>query len=466
MDIRGSLRRLQDRVLQITPATLTTYLLFCVFGMGSWVALNGIWAEISVLVTTLPECFTLPSILAVAVQVANVGPLTYIIIKYSFQHCSVRTITIETVAVLAIVGIGLVACILLTLMWDRTAVVGGDVHSVALIVLTFGLALVDCTSTLVFIPFMKHFPAQYISALYIGEGLSGVLPSVLALSQGFVNESLVCVGNYTGTEGLDFHVSPSVYIIFLSSLTLLCGLAFIAIVTLPMVRKQILPPTMSVLSRSAPKTSSPVCSLGGSVQVESERETTPLRSSEEEVVEKEDSEKYMSFDQGGEDSTSGEPDSPLIHSGKSRSSGGEEEPFPDPYGDRRGARCCGARVCSASSPSTQLGKLLRVAWSSLPLLVCMLIVNFITNGALPSISAFVFKPYGNTVYHVAINLGILASPLAILLYVLLSYKSRTLVVVLTAISCVLSVYVLVVAVLSPDPPLKDHVIGDLIIVSG
>lgn len=466
MDIRASLRKLRDRVSQITPSTLVTYLLFCVFGMGSWVALNGIWAEISVLVTTLPECFTLPSILAVAVQVANIGPLAYIIIKYSLQHCPVRTITIETVAVLAIVSIGLVACILLTLMWDRTAMVGGDIHSVALIVLTFGLALVDCTSTLVFIPFMKHFPAQYISALYIGEGMSGVLPSVLALSQGFVNDSLVCVGNYTGTEALGIHYSPSVYFIFLGSLTLLCGLAFIAIVTLPIVRKQILPHTMSVSSRTTRKSGSPVCSLGGSVQVESERETTPLRSSEEEVVENKDSEKYTSFDEGRENSTSGEPDSPLIYSGRNRGSEDEEEPFPDPSGERRRAGCCGTRPCSATSPSTYLGRLLRVGWNSLPLLVCMLIVNFITNGALPSISAFVFKPYGNTVYHVAINLGILANPLAVLFYVLLPYKSRTLVVILTAISCVLSVYVLVVAILSPNPPLKDHIIGDLIIVSG
>lgn len=44
-------------------------LLATVFGIGAWVAINGLWVELPLLVTYLPEGWTLPSYLSVIIQV-------------------------------------------------------------------------------------------------------------------------------------------------------------------------------------------------------------------------------------------------------------------------------------------------------------------------------------------------------------------------------------------------------------
>ncbi|XP_050837975.1 solute carrier family 52, riboflavin transporter, member 3 isoform X4 [Serinus canaria] len=54
---------------------LLTHILACAFGMGSWVAINGLWVEVPLLVTVLPEQWYLPSYITIIIQMANVGPL-------------------------------------------------------------------------------------------------------------------------------------------------------------------------------------------------------------------------------------------------------------------------------------------------------------------------------------------------------------------------------------------------------
>ena len=153
----GLLESCWDNFKTKLPKSPLTYFLFCVFGIGSWIAVNGIWAEISVLTLTLPECSKLAAILVVTIQIANVGPLLYTLIKYLFQRCGwvSKQIHLERVTVALIVTIGVVACVLLAVFWDSTASLGNAVHSVAIITLTFFLALTDCTSSVVFIPFMN-----------------------------------------------------------------------------------------------------------------------------------------------------------------------------------------------------------------------------------------------------------------------------------------------------------------------
>ena len=74
--------------------------------------------------------------------------------------------------------------------------------SVWLISLTAVLAFVDCTSSVVYIPYMANFLPQYMSALYLGEGMSSLVPGLVGLAQGVggttqcINKS-VTVGNRT-----------------------------------------------------------------------------------------------------------------------------------------------------------------------------------------------------------------------------------------------------------------------------
>ena len=47
------------------------------FGISSWISINGLWVELPLLVNRLPESWSLASYLSVIVQIANLGPITY-----------------------------------------------------------------------------------------------------------------------------------------------------------------------------------------------------------------------------------------------------------------------------------------------------------------------------------------------------------------------------------------------------
>lgn len=401
------------RCRALSRDALLTYLLFCAFGIGSWVAINGIWAEISVLVLTLPECYKLASILVVVIQVANVGPLSYALLRYVFQRLSFKQIHLERVTVYVLVVVGTISCVFLSLFWSHTATILGSVHSVALIVLTLSVAVVDCTSSVVFLPFMTHFPSEYISALYVGEGLSGVLPSVFALTQGFVNDSLHCVASYPGRFVLGINFSPNVFFIFLAAMMLICGAAFTLINALPSVRKQ----------QVAPVSASP-----------------PVNHSDsEESTHEEEGE-----DEGWDDRNVLTPPS--------------ESPSPTtPLSVRRS-------FVMKEHPGASTWRLLSILKRNCTIFVCLGLLNFATNGVLPSLSPYTFTPYGNSVYHLAINLGLLANPLAALFYAVVSQKSPPITAMLTAVSCLLGLYLFTTALLNPAPLLCGNVAGKIIVV--
>jgi len=47
-------------------------LLAVLFGISSWISINGLWVELPLLVQELPEGWALPSYLSIIVQVANI----------------------------------------------------------------------------------------------------------------------------------------------------------------------------------------------------------------------------------------------------------------------------------------------------------------------------------------------------------------------------------------------------------
>ncbi|XP_030319172.1 solute carrier family 52, riboflavin transporter, member 3 isoform X2 [Calypte anna] len=158
---------------------LLTHLLACAFGMGSWVAINGLWVELPVLVTVLPEQWDLPSYITIIIQMANVGPL-FVTLMHRFRPGLLK----EVAVIYVVVSVGVLACLLLAFLWSHVSVIAGRTHSTAFLVLTFFLALVDCTSSVTFLPFMMQLEPQYLTTFFIGEGLSGLIPAVIALGQG------------------------------------------------------------------------------------------------------------------------------------------------------------------------------------------------------------------------------------------------------------------------------------------
>ena len=71
----------EERHLVSTPPThvpVALLLLFFLFGLGSWVAINGLFAELPALIVQLPEGPALPAALNLAIQASNAVMLAYV----------------------------------------------------------------------------------------------------------------------------------------------------------------------------------------------------------------------------------------------------------------------------------------------------------------------------------------------------------------------------------------------------
>lgn len=402
----------------LNAISIVTYALFCFFGLGSWVAINGVWAQLPVLTVSLPECYKLASILTVIIQVANIGPLAYTITKLLWRKLDWNQFNLEVCAVFLLVVIGTLSCVLLALFWRHIAVVGTEEHSVALISLIFMLSLVDCTSSVVFVPFMKHFPVVYLSGLYIGEGLSGVLPSVIALIQGSANNSIGCGYNYSSYTELGINFSTNVYFALLAVLMFLCGAAFLGLLGLPWPRKE------------RAKTKSHI----------------PLKQEEDNV----------------------EPSKVHVINYNKHPRSADQAPLmssDDDSSDKSNVKVLRISQTVLVSPTLTLGRqVLIVLYDNAAVLSCIFLISFLTNGSLSSVSSFAFGAYTNQIFHVAVNLGLIANPMATLLFALLPAKSRILTAFLTIVAYLFGVYMLAIALMHSDPPLKG-ITGGVVIVS-
>ncbi|KAK8762089.1 hypothetical protein V5799_026643 [Amblyomma americanum] len=189
------------------------------FGVSAWVSVNGLWVQMPLLVPVLPEGWNLGSVLVVVIQVANVGPLAYTLAR---NHLGIRCSVHVTLFV------GLTASVLLVFLWRRTV----GAHSVAFIALAFFLACVDCTSSVLYMPFMARYPPQFLFWYMVGEGLSGLVPAALALAQGVGTtggENSTTNSNATeGAAGAGRHGPRFSVEAFLSMLCVIVALSWMA----------------------------------------------------------------------------------------------------------------------------------------------------------------------------------------------------------------------------------------------
>lgn len=380
--------------------SLLTHLLAVLFGMGSWVSINGLWVELPLIVPDIPEGWYLPSYLSVVIQIANVGPL-FVTLMHRFRPGALN----EAAVIYFIIGLGTVSTFLLGFFWKETVVVGGVPRSVALLALTFFLAAVDCTSSVTFLPFMMRLKPQYLTTYYIGEGVSGLLPALVALIQGVgvvrcVNgtQSLnhtAGTSNGSSAFGLQAQYQPAnfsaeVFFFFLSAMMLVCLVAFLLLNYHPAVA------TEHSNSRYANKAK---------------------------------------------------------HRAPKNKNWAEQKPMMDPYRPPN------------QKPRSSFG---RGSYSWLQVLYIFVIlawVNALSNVVLPSVQSYSCLPYGNNIYHLSATLAAVANPLACFIAMFLPIRSLLLMGALTVGGSGLGAYIMFMAVLSPCPLLVNEVTGGVVIVA-
>ncbi|XP_029448167.1 riboflavin transporter 2-like [Rhinatrema bivittatum] len=380
---------------------LGVHLLACLLGMGSWVAINGMWVELPLMIPEVPEGWHLPSYLTVLIQFANIGPL-FVTLMHRFQPGRLN----ETAVIYTIVSIGVLACLLLAFFWRETTLVIGAPHSTALLVLIFFLSVVDCTSSVTFLPYMMQLKAHYLTTYFIGEGLSGLIPGFVALGQGVgvlhcVNgslpESLFLDTNITISSHLHAEYQPArfpvqIFFLFLCGMMTMCLLAFALLNHLACVRRE----------RNNVRGQPGVQEAGGEADLS--KKTTESR--------------------------------PMINHTAS-----EKRQIQSSFGSKM-----------YSWPQI-ISIFLLLAWA-----------NALTNGVLPAVQSYSCLPYGNSAYHLSATLAALANPLACCITLVLPNRSLMTLGILTTIGTGIGSYILAMAVLSPCPLLLHTNIGVILIV--
>lgn len=229
--------------------SLLTHLLACLFGIGSWISINGLWVELPLIVPQIPEGWYLPSYLSVFIQMANIGPL-FVTLMHHFRPGALN----ETAIIYGVIGLGTAASFLLGFFWKKTVVVAGAPRSVALLILTFFLSAVDCTSSVTFLPFMMRLKPHFLTTYYIGEGVSGLLPALVALVQGVgvlncvnrtqsLNQTLNGSSNFMTfalqAQYQSANFSAEVFFFFLSAMMVVCLLAFLLLNYHPSIAREL-----------------------------------------------------------------------------------------------------------------------------------------------------------------------------------------------------------------------------------
>lgn len=187
-----------------TDRKLLVDLLAGLFGISAWLSVNAMYTQLPLLVQSAPEGWNLPSYLSILIQLANIG-----VILFSLKQRYCPKLINNNKIIYFVMILGSCSLVLMAFFYDRTLVILGELHSIPLFILTYCIALVGCTSSVLFIPFMNHYPQVYLISYMIGEGLSGFIPSIVSLIQGVGgNPSCVNTTSETGETKLVPHTSP------------------------------------------------------------------------------------------------------------------------------------------------------------------------------------------------------------------------------------------------------------------
>ena len=205
------------------------YGLIIVLNLCTWIDLNSVWIELPLIVNSAPEGWTLPSTLSLIISLANIFPVMVIVMRWRLGK---RFSEIPFIYIIIIVGV--IACVSIGLFWNHHTRIFGQDRSLALIVFVFALAMLDCTSSLVFCDYMRRFKPKYLQAMFMGESLTGTIPTIIALAQG-VGGEVQCIRNNQTKMLEPLYTEPRFSVsVFFFLVTGIIGLSLVAFMLLRM----------------------------------------------------------------------------------------------------------------------------------------------------------------------------------------------------------------------------------------
>lgn len=338
-------------------------------------------------------------------QLAQVGPILLLLMKCkcvsccsnSFSRCLRKGAVSDRAIVYGLLIIGMIAGTCLASFWDKTMVIFGQTRSYVFFICVFFLAILDCTCTIAFLTYIGVFRGDYVTALYIGEGISSLLPSLFALLQGTGDSSHECFNSTTNstltniawsnsTIELNLNESKkkprfsiSTYFWLLLSTLIVSFLAFLVLEFYPGFRKERI---------SNKHTSSP-------------------------------SHRYSI------DSKADKQESPLIRK----------------------------RKRSTIYKAKQANK--KKNLDKFVLFTAITFISFVLYGILPALSSYSAMPYGSKIMHLSSTLALISQPISSMFATFFRIKSTSNMIKLLIFTILLSSYIIMASFMSPCPPFKN-----------
>lgn len=131
---------------EFSSRRLVLKVLALLFGVSAWLGINSSYVELPLLVQTAPESWSLPSYMVIVIQLANL-PLLF--------TCLQRARLLNNSAyIFSLLLVGFVGAIVFGFVYEKTTKIFDEDRSLALLVIVFGFALVGCTSSVAFMPYM------------------------------------------------------------------------------------------------------------------------------------------------------------------------------------------------------------------------------------------------------------------------------------------------------------------------
>ena len=425
--------------------SVAVYIAVVLFSMSTWMDVVGVWIEMPLLVTTLPEGWSLPSYVTIIIQAANVLPLVYFITQ-KFQERSSKSeanktlkgLDAEVILTLVIISVAAVNIFVLSFLWPITSFIGGRRHSVVMLSQMIPTAVTSGMTSLVFLPYMARFPSSYIYAHYVGQGFSGLVPGLIGLIQG-AGSPPECLWNSTQptndtlqnatSEALFDGISNSTTSLIIQSQKPLFSVQifFLCVTALLLVSLAVFC-ALNFSKRGRSAMISHHTSLTDTLEVQANNETgESIRNEQRTSLNCETLLEKM---------------------------------------DNRGPTGCDAKESCLQSPTAIETPVKMSRGVFIWLLIVIGIVSALWNGLLRATESYTFLPYGYLVYTLAVRLSPIAASLASLLSTFLPRaRSVRVVSALTFLGLIIAGFHMILALQSPNPMLRGHLLGDIIVVS-
>ena len=161
--------------------------------MSLWLDIEGVINELPVMINYLPEGWKLASYVNICIAVTSPVALLLVLIvstckKEISKYCACSALMNQ-----------ILQLIVLSFIWRKTFIIGGEIHSIGLFSVIFVLGCTGRAYSIIFMSILESMKSEYVTSYFIGEGVGMIISPALAFIQGSGQITCEIVGKQNET---------------------------------------------------------------------------------------------------------------------------------------------------------------------------------------------------------------------------------------------------------------------------